>query len=55
MISLKLISHLTINQLHYKYVDRVLFLNATLCLEGFRFQSEKKKSYKRERQVIDGL
>jgi hypothetical protein len=34
---------------------QVLFLNATLCLEGFKFESEKKKSYKRERQVIVGL
>jgi hypothetical protein len=58
MISLKLISHITINQLHYqvhKPFVKVLFLNVTLCLEGFRFESEKKKYYKRERQVIVGL
>jgi len=58
MISLKLISNITINQLHYQVhipSVRVLFLNVTLCLEGFRFESEKKKSYKRERHVIFGL
>ncbi len=49
MISLKLISHITINQLHYqvhKPFVIVLFLNATLCLEGFRFESEKKNLQK---------
>jgi hypothetical protein len=46
MISLKLISHIPINQLHYqvhKPFVGVLFLNATLCSEGFKFESEKEK------------
>jgi hypothetical protein len=55
---LKLISHFTINQLHYqvhKPFVKVLFLSATLCLERFRFENEKKNLTKRERQVIVGL
>jgi hypothetical protein len=55
---LKLISHFTINQLHYQVhrpFVKVLFLNATLCLEGSRFDSEKKNHYKKERQVIIGF
>jgi len=50
MRSLKLISHFTINQLHYQVHSRfvkVLFLSVTLCLEGFKFESEKKNSYKK--------
>jgi hypothetical protein len=45
MISSKLISCIIINQLHYqvhKPFVMVLFLNTKLCLEGFRFESEKK-------------
>ncbi len=58
MRSLKLISHLTINQLHYqihKPFVRVLFFNITLCLEGSRFENMKKNLTKKERQVIVGL
>jgi hypothetical protein len=58
MRSLKLISRFTINQLHYqvhKHFVEVLFLRGTLCLEGFRFESEKKNLIKREGQVIVGL
>jgi hypothetical protein len=33
----------------------VLFLNATLCSEGSRFESEKKNLTKKERQVIVGF
>jgi hypothetical protein len=55
MLSLKLISHITINQLHYqvhKPSIRVLFLNITLCLEGFRFESEKKNLTKGEDKLL---
>jgi hypothetical protein len=58
MKSLTLISHFTINQLHYQ-IHRpsvsALFLSVTLCLEGFRFESGKKNLTKRDKQIIFGL
>jgi len=58
MKSLTLISHFTMNQLHYQihrpFVN-VLLLNVTLCLEGFKFESGKKNLTKREKQIIVGL
>jgi hypothetical protein len=54
---LKLISQFTINQPHYqvhKPFVKVLFLNTTLCLEGSKFENEKKILQKGKDKLLLG-
>jgi len=58
MKSLKLTSYFTINQLHYQVrrpFVKVLFLSVTLCLEGPRFENEKKNLTKGKYNLLLGL
>jgi hypothetical protein len=54
---LKLISQFTINQFHYqvhKPFVKVLILNTTLCLEGSKFENEKKILQKGKDKLLLG-